>query len=70
MCIKNSDFLHNSTAQLILGSAKSTDLTILSCGKFGSLSYRNEIALYFATFSYTCRYRAIKSEFLGVNWQV
>ncbi len=56
MCIKNSYFLGNSSAQLILGSAKSTDLTVLGCGKFGSLSYRTEIALYNATFSYTCRY--------------
>ena len=55
MFIKNNNFMHNSAAQLILGPAKSTDLTNLSCGKFGSLSYRNEIALYFATFSYTRR---------------
>ena len=59
MCIKNSDFLHNSTVQLISGSAKSTDLTILGYGKFGSLSYRNEIALHFATFSYTNRWQTL-----------
>ena len=62
MYIKNSYFLGNSTAQLILGSAKSADLTVLSCGKFGSLSYRTEIALYNATFSYTCRYRQFRTK--------
>ena len=61
MYIKNSYFIVNSTAQLISGSAKSTDLTDLGCGKFGSLSYRNEIALYNATFSYTCRCQSLKT---------
>ena len=52
---KNSYFSVNSSAQIISSSAKSTDLTILSCGKFGSLSYRTEIVLYNATKLYTCR---------------
>ena len=60
MCIKNSYFLGNPAVQLISGSAKSADLTILSGNKFGSLSYRAEIALYNATFSYTNRWHSLK----------
>ena len=55
MCIVYSDFRGylNSIAHIVLRQIYRFDY--LSGGKFGSLSYRTEIALYFATKPYTCR---------------
>jgi len=55
-CIKNSYFVANSSSIAHIGHRQICDLTILKGSKFGSLSYRTEIALYNATFSYTDRW--------------
>jgi len=55
-CIKNSYLVVNSSSVAHIWHRQICDLTILKGSKFGSLSYRNEIALYDATFSYTNRY--------------
>ena len=52
---KNSDFYVNLDSIAHINPAKSADLTILKGGKFDSLSYRTEIALYYATNLYTNR---------------
>jgi len=52
MHIKNSDFTRYSGSVAHIGLRQICDLTNLKGCKFGSLSYRSEIALYFATFSY------------------
>ena len=57
MCIKNSYFVVNWGSVTHIGHRQICDLTTFKCSKFGSLSYRTEIALYNATFSYTYRYR-------------
>ena len=55
MHIKNSDFTGYSGSVAHIGLRQICDLTNLKGCKFGSLSYRSEIALYFATFSYAHR---------------
>ena len=57
MHIKNSDFTGYSGGVAHIGLRQICDLTNLKGCKFGSLSYRSEIALYFATFSYAHHYR-------------
>jgi len=54
-CIKNSYFVVNLGSVAHIGLRQIYDLTTLKGSKFGSLSYRTEIALYDATFSYTNR---------------
>ena len=53
---KNSYFVVNSGSVAHIGLRKICDLTTLKGSKFGSLSYRTEIALFYATFSYAYRY--------------
>jgi hypothetical protein len=60
MHIKNSDFTGYSGGVGHIGLRQICDLTNLKGCKFGSLSYRSEIALCFATFSYAHRYRQAK----------
>jgi len=55
MHIKNSDFAGYLGGVAHIGLRQICDLTNLKGCKFGSLSYRSEIALYFATFSYANR---------------
>jgi len=55
-CMKNSYFVANSDSVAHIGLRQICDLTTLKSCKFGSLSYRTEIALYDATFSYTERW--------------
>ena len=55
MHIKNSDFTEYYGGVAHIGLRQICDLTNLKGCKFGSLSYRSEIALYFATFSYANR---------------
>jgi len=49
---KNSYFVVNLGSVAHIGLRQICDLTTFKCSKFGSLSYRTEIALYNATFSY------------------
>ena len=58
-CIKNSYFVVKSGSVAHILPRQICDLTILKGSKFGYLSYRAEIALYNATFSYTNRWRAL-----------
>jgi hypothetical protein len=55
MHIKNSDFTEYSGGVAHIGLRQICDLTTFKSSKFGSLSYRAEIALYYATFSYPNR---------------
>ena len=50
---KNSYFVVNLGSVAHIGLRQIYDLTNLKSCKFGSLSYRTEIALFYATFSYT-----------------
>ena len=58
--MKNSDFLGYFSDIACSKPRQICDLTNLKGCKFGSLSYRSEIALYFATFSYAHRCGAYK----------
>jgi len=53
---KNSYFVVNLGSVAHIGLRQIYRFDYLNGGKFGSLSYRNEIALYYATFSYAYRY--------------
>ena len=55
MHIKNSDFTEHSGDVAHILPRQICDLTNLKGCKFGSLSYRSEIALYFATILYAHR---------------
>ena len=60
MHMKNSDFL-GCFSDIAYGKPRQIcDLTMKQGCRFVSLSYRSEIALYFATFSYANRCRALK----------
>ena len=63
-CIVHSGLVVNSGNIAFIGNRQIYRFDYFSGGKFGSLSYRNEIALYFATFSYTNRWQALRK---GVN---
>jgi len=52
---KNSYFVVNLGSIAHIGLRQIYRFDYLDSGKFGSLSYRNEIALYNATFSYAYR---------------
>ena len=52
---KNSYFVVNLNSVTHIGLRQIYRFDYLNGGKFGSLSYRNEIALYNATFSYAYR---------------
>jgi len=67
MCIKNSYFVINSGSAAHIGLRQICDLTILKGSKFGSLSYLTEIALFYATFSYTNRYPQARFRILKMN---
>ena len=53
---KNSYFVVNLGSVAHIGLRQIYRFDYLNGGEFGSLSYRNEIALYNATFSYAYRY--------------
>ena len=57
---KNSYFVVNLGSVAHIGLRQICDLTTLKCSKFGSLSYRTDIALYNATFYYAYRYNSLK----------
>ena len=58
MYINYSYFLVDSSSAAHIGLRQINDLTDLKGCRFGSSSYRAEIALYNATNSYTCRLSA------------
>ena len=55
MYIKNSFFVVNSSSVAHIGLRQIYRFDYLNGGKFGSLGYRTEKALFYATFSYTNR---------------
>ena len=57
---KNSYFVVNLGSVAHIGLRQIYRFDYLDGGKFGSLSYRNEIALFYATFSYAYRCGALK----------
>jgi len=52
---KNSYFVVNLGSVAHIGLRQIYRFDYLNGGKFGSLSYRNEIALFYVTFSYAHR---------------
>ena len=57
--IKNSEISEYSGGVAHIGHRQICDLTILKSSKYGSLSYRTEIALFYATFSYAHRWASL-----------
>jgi len=56
MYIKNSFFSVNSSSVAHIGLRQIYRFDYFNGGKFGSLGYRTEKALFYATFSYTNRW--------------